>query len=119
MIKVVATIKRREGMSLEAFSRYYFEDHLALCHETIPPHVAAVIRRNVQNHARQLGGETAEPPYDCVTEIEFDDVEGLQTWTSWYLGPEGKPLRDDEDTFMDKRRRVVVVCDVRVPRQYS
>jgi hypothetical protein len=119
VIKVVATIKRREGMSLEDFARYYFEDHLALCHATVPPDVAAVIRRNVQNHARPLGGSAGEPPYDCVTEIEFDDLEGLQTWTSWYLGPEGKPLRDDEDAFMDKRRRVVVVTDVRVPKQYS
>jgi hypothetical protein len=119
VIKVVATIKRTEGMSLEDFARYYFEDHLALCRATVPPHVASVIRRNVQNHAIHLGGSTTEPPYDCVTEIEFDDLQGLATWTSWYLGPEGKPLRDDEDAFMDKRRRIVVVTDVRVPPQYS
>jgi hypothetical protein len=53
-----------------------------------------------------------------VTEIELDDQAGLDTWTEWYLGPEGKVLRDDEDAFMDKSRRVVVVTDVRVPRQY-
>jgi hypothetical protein len=118
VIKVVATIKRKQGMSLEDFFERYFVDHLALCHEVIPPHVKLVLRRNVQNHARALGDASGEPPYDCVTEIEFDDQAGLDTWTEWYLGPEGRVLRDDEDAFMDKARRVVVVTDVRVPRQY-
>ena len=66
-----------------------------------------------QNHALQLGSSTTDPPYDCVTEIGFRDVVGMELWSSWYLGDEGKVLRDDEETFMDPLQRVVVVADER------
>ena len=37
----------------------------------------------------------------------------MELWSSWYLGDEGKVLRDDEETFMDPLQRVVVVTDER------
>ena len=72
----------------------------------IPPEVADAITHYVQNHAVSLGDGTTEPPFDCVTEIGFDDLAGMQIWSRWYLGDDGKVLRDDEEHFMDPRRRV-------------
>ena len=63
----------------------------------------------------RLGGSPTDPPYDCVTEIGFDDVAGMERWTRWYLGEEGKVLRDDEEHFMDPSQRVVIVTDERRP----
>ena len=111
MIKIVALLKRRTDVTLEEFCTYYEHQHAPLFARTIPPDVAAAITHYVQNHALQLG--QTDPPFDCVTEIGFDDLAGMERWTSWYLGAGGKVLRDDEETFMDPRQRVVIVTDER------
>jgi hypothetical protein len=78
---------------------------------SIPATVADAITHYAQNHAVRLPGSTTDPPYDVVTEFGFEDIEGLRRWTAWYLGPEGKVLRDDEERFMDTSKRVVVVTE--------
>jgi uncharacterized protein (TIGR02118 family) len=113
MIKIIALLKRRPELTLEEFSRYYEHEHAPLAARSIPPEVARAIKRYVQNHAIQLGRSQTDPPYDCVTEIGFDDVAGMELWTNWYLGEGGKVLRDDEEHFMDTGRRVVIVTDER------
>ena len=115
MIKVVATLKRKPGLTLEEISRYYFERHAPLSRRVIPREVAAGITRYVQNHAIRLGRGEFEPPYDCVTEIGFDDLAGLQRWRVWYESPAGRILRDDEENVMDVSARVVVVTEARIP----
>jgi uncharacterized protein (TIGR02118 family) len=111
MIKLVALIKRRPGWTLEAFLTYYEQQHVPLFARAIPAEVADAIRYYAQNHPVRLGAGTAGPPYDCVTEFGFDDLDGLRKWTSWYLGPEGKVLRDDEERFMDTDQRIVIVTE--------
>ncbi len=113
MIKIVALIKRRSDVTREEFREYYEHRHAPLFHRAIPAEVAGVIRRYVQNHALQLGRGSTEAPFDCVTEIGFDDIAGMELWTTWYLGEAGKVLRDDEESFMDPRQRVVIVTDER------
>lgn len=109
MIKVVAAFRRRQGMPMDEFSRYYLEHHAALFREVTPPEVLAGIPHYVQNHAVTLGA--GDPPYDCVTEIGFEDLDALRRWNEWYFGPGGQVLHDDEDNFMDKSSRVIVVTE--------
>ena len=113
MIKVIALIKRRPDVTLEDFCEYYEHRHAPLFHREIPPEVADAIKSYVQNHAVRLSRSKTDPPFDCVTEMGFDDVAGMEVWTKWYLGKGGKVLRDDEENFMDPRRRVVIVTDER------
>jgi hypothetical protein len=115
MIKVVATFKRNPSLSMEEFSRYYFEHHAALFAEVTPPEVMAGIPHYVQNHAIELGSGASSPPWDCVTEIGFTDLDALRRWNDWYFGPDGQVLHDDEDHFMDKGSRRIVVTEQRVP----
>jgi uncharacterized protein (TIGR02118 family) len=110
MIKIVALIKRRPDLTHDAFCEYYEHRHAPLFARTIPDDVAAAITHYVQNHTVPLGRPT-ELPYDCVTEIGFDDLEGMRTWSDWYLGDGGKVLRDDEENFMDIDQRIVIVTD--------
>jgi uncharacterized protein (TIGR02118 family) len=112
VIKLVALIKRRPDVTLEEFCDYYEHRHAPLFHRTIPPEVADAIKHYVQNHAVRLGRSQTDPPYDCVTEMHFDDLAGMRVWTSWYLGDGGKVLRDDEENFMDPRQRVAIVTEV-------
>jgi uncharacterized protein (TIGR02118 family) len=113
VIKIVALIKRRPEVTLEEFCEYYEHRHAPLFARTLPADVAEAIKHYVQNHALRLGRSTTDPPYDCVTEIGFDDLAGMERWTNWYLGEGGKVLRDDEETFMDPRQRVVIVTEER------
>ena len=115
MIKIVALIKRRQDVTLEEFCRYYEQQHAPLFARSIPPDVDEAITHYVQNHACGSVSGPTDPPYDCVTEIGFDDLAGMRRWTSWYLGDGGKVLRDDEERFMDTSKRVVVVTDERRP----
>ena len=115
MIKIVALIKRRPDVTLEEFCQYYEQHHAPLFARSIPPDVTEAIKHYVQNHALRLGRSSTDPPYDCVTEIGFDDLAGMERWTNWYLGEGGKVLRDDEEHFMDPSKRVVIVTDERRP----
>lgn len=117
MIKIVAMLKRKSDLSFDEFSSYYFDRHAPLCWSLVPPEVSERIVHYVQNHARPLGGSGSDAPYDCVTEIGFDDREGLRMWNEWYLGPGGAALRADEENFMDTAQRLVVVTDERRPAQ--
>ena len=99
---------------MEEFSSYYFDHHAALFAHATPSEVLAGIPHYVQNHAVTLGNG-GEAPYDCVTELGFTDLEALERWNRWYFGPDGRVLRDDEDHFMDKVSRVIVVTDERTP----
>jgi uncharacterized protein (TIGR02118 family) len=115
VIKIVALLKRRPDVTLEEFCRYYEHEHAPLVARTIPADVAEAITHYAQNHALVLGRGTTAPPFDCVTEIGFDDLAGMERWTNWYLGDDGKVLRDDEENFMDPRQRVVIVTDEHRP----
>lgn len=113
MIKLIALLKRRPDLTLEEFCTYYERQHAALVERSLPADVADAITHYVQNHAQQLGG--GEAPYDCVTEIGFDDLAGLRRWSDWYLGDDGKVLRDDEEQFMDTSARVIIVTEEHRP----
>ncbi|MSW84677.1 MAG: EthD family reductase [Actinobacteria bacterium] len=114
-VKVVAAFNRNPALSREEFSSYYEEHHAALFRTKTPPAILAGIPHYVQNVAIELGGAGAQPPYDCVTELGFTDEAALRAWNDWYFGPEGKVLRDDEEHFMDKASRVIIVTAPRHP----
>jgi len=113
MVKIVALLKRRAGLTPAEFAEYYERRHAPLFARVIPPEVRAAITHYAQNHAVDLGGR--EPAWDCVTEIGFRDLAGMRVWSDWYAGPGGEVLRTDEENFMDTAARVVVVTDERRP----
>jgi len=113
MIKIIAMLKRKSGLTIEEFSRYWREEHAPLANKMLPEAVASEQKRYVQNYAVKLPGG-GEPSFDGVAEICFDGLESLQKWNDWYFSDDAKPLRDDEDNFMDKSKRVIVIAEERV-----
>ncbi|MGW3483997.1 EthD domain-containing protein [Rhodococcus indonesiensis] len=113
MIKMLALIKRRPDLTHEEFCTYYEQKHAPLAARVIPDDVTSVIRHYGQNHALKLGSGTTEPHCDCVTEFEFDDLAGLERWTTWYMGDGGRVLRDDEENFMDVGSRIILITEER------
>ena len=112
MIKIVSMLKRKEGISLQQFSDHWFK-HGPLSLREIPQDIQAICRRYAQNHAIMLG-EGAEPAFDGIAESCFDDLKGVRKWSDFYFSDAGKVLREDEENFMDKSKRIIVVTEEKV-----
>jgi uncharacterized protein (TIGR02118 family) len=110
MIKLVFTLRRREGITREEFQRYWREQHAPL----VRRHAETLrIRRYVQTHAREtdLDGVLAtsrgsEPSfYDGVAELWWDSLEDLLAAYSTEAGQAaGAELLADEQRFIDLPR---------------
>jgi uncharacterized protein (TIGR02118 family) len=107
MIKLVFTLRRREGMTREEFQRYWREQHAPL----VKRHAQTLrIRRYVQVHARETDLDEAvaaargsEPrSYDGVAELWWDSLEELAAAYSSEAGQAaGFELLEDERRFID------------------
>jgi uncharacterized protein (TIGR02118 family) len=110
MIKLVFTLRRREGTSREEFQRYWRGEHAAL----VKQHADVLrIRRYVQTHARDTdldealaGARGSEPGvYDGVAELWWDSLEDLIAANTSAAGQAaGQALLEDEQRFIDLAR---------------
>ena len=110
MIKLVFTLRRKDGMSREEFQRYWREEHAPLVRrlaETLR------IRRYVQTHARDTDLDEAlaasrgseARAYDGVAELWWDSLEELMAGFSSEAGQAaGAELLADEAKFIDLAR---------------
>ena len=107
MIKLVFTIRRREGMTREQFQRYWRREHAQL----VRRHAQALrIRRYVQTHARDthldesLAGSRGSEPrhYDGVAELWWESIDDLLEASMSDEGRiAGQALLEDERRFID------------------
>ncbi|HZO59576.1 MAG TPA: EthD domain-containing protein [Solirubrobacterales bacterium] len=110
MIKLVFTLRRREGMTREEFQRYWREQHAPI----VKRHAETLrIRRYVQVHARDTDVDEAlsasrgsEPrAYDGVAELWWDSLDDLMAAYSSEAGQAaGAELLEDERRFIDLDR---------------
>ncbi len=108
MVKLIGLVKRKPGMTQAEFSRYWEEQHGPLVARVFPG-----AKRYVQNHPVKLSGG-GEPQVDGVVEIWFDDLEALQAASAFYLGDQGKVIRDDEEKFIDRSNMVFIIAEEKV-----
>jgi uncharacterized protein (TIGR02118 family) len=113
MIKLVFSIRRREGMTREEFQRHWREDHAPIVKRNAD---TLRIRRYVQVHARETeldemlatSRETEPDIYDGVAELWWDSVEDI---LAAYSTPEGlaagAELLEDEKRFIDLPRSAI------------
>ncbi len=107
MIKLVFTIRRREGMTREEFQRYWREEHAPL----VERHAEALrIRRYVQTHTLQTpldealastrGAEAGR--YDGVAELWWDSIQDIVEVGDTEEGQLAlTALLEDEQRFID------------------
>ena len=110
MVKLVFSLRRREGMSREEFQRYWREQHAPI----VKRHAETLrIRRYVQVHARETpiddalsASRESEPGYfDGVAELWWDSLEDLIAAYSSEPGQAaGAELLEDERRFIDLPR---------------
>ena len=107
MVKLVFTLRRREGMSREEFQRYWREEHAPL----VARHAETLrIRRYVQVHARDTdldavisASRGSEPgAYDGVAELWWESLEDLMAAYASEAGQvAGAELLEDEKRFIE------------------
>lgn len=74
MIKLIALLKRKPGISREEFARRWVEDHTRISSE-LPGLVG--YRINIASE-RQPSGVSGEPPYDGTAEMWWESVAAME-----------------------------------------
>ena len=108
-IKGVYQLKRRPGMALDEFRRYWIEVHGSLGSE-LPG-----LRRYVQSHLIDEAYLYAEPRYDGVAQLWFESADAMR---AAFESPQGKALAADGPEFIDSSalRYFVAQEHVVIPR---
>ena len=117
--KILMFMKRRPGMSFEAFQHYYENHHAPLC-EQYASGVSRYLRRFITPHANPETGASDELPFDVITELWFED-EATFTGTVKYLETSIMPdeVVEDEKQLFDRtktRMATIVECESALPK---
>lgn len=108
--RILLFMKRKPGMSMEAFRDYYENHHIPLCAKYMQG--IAGYRRNYlvpQPHAES--GTNEELPYDVITELIFDD-EATYKGTVEYLSVtvmSDEVVNDEKNLFDRPTMRMATV----------
>ncbi len=119
MIKVIWLLKRKPGMSKEAFREHYENSHVVLAHKYVG-HLLEGYHRNypiegwlAPSSKREDGVvEPFDYEYDCITEMRIKDADAAEEMLRIFNDPEiGKIFVDDEHRFLDRKLVVMLTCD--------
>ncbi len=102
MVKAVSFFKRKSGMSVEAFQAYWRSAH--------PEVVVKLpgIRRYVQSHTLLSGYRKAEPIYDGIAEIWFDDTRAMRALAG---SDQYAAVQADEEKFIDHSTMGLIITE--------
>jgi uncharacterized protein (TIGR02118 family) len=110
MIAMIACAKRKAGISLAEFNRYWIEKHAPLVRSV--PEFMRHVRKYVQFHCDPHGPPGGSPfggsvDYDGVGELWFDSRESMQTAFEEprYL----EIIRPDELKFLDLDKCIIFI----------
>ena len=105
-VKTVDLVTRRAGMPIDAFFKYWRDDHGPL------GAASPAVRRYVQSHTRRSIYDSGRTPaYDGAAMMWFDDMETLRTASRT---PEFERLRADIDNFIARDKSPFVIAAERV-----
>lgn len=105
MIKACTMIRRKPGMSLEAFRNYWLNRH---------PEVVCKLpglRRYVQNHPLMGGYRKGDLVFDGVAEVWVDDSAAMRAMSA---APEYAAVEADEEAFIDRSSMVLLLTEEHV-----
>jgi uncharacterized protein (TIGR02118 family) len=116
MFKFICTIRKKRGMSRQAFIDYYEKQHAPLLVRIMPP--IGVYRRNYPQYEDNLkdaigrGSEDGHATFDVFTEVIFDTRDKADTYMAAFSKPQiQKQIIADEKNFVEPGSVVVYVVD--------
>jgi uncharacterized protein (TIGR02118 family) len=119
MIKLVALMNRKPGMTMAEFKEYYEQRHAPLIKELLP--FATDYRRNFvvegqpYRPAHSMPDRPTAPVFDVMTELTFESQEMLQKMLDTLADPAiGKRIAEDEANFLDRTTMRSCLVDERM-----
>lgn len=104
-MKIVAIVKRKPGMAVDAFQEYWRTRHAEVV-RTLPG-----VRRYVQSHTLPAGYRKGEPAWDGIAELWFESTEALRALRGT---PEQAAVDADEARFLDRSAMKILATDEHV-----
>jgi hypothetical protein len=113
MKQVVCLLKRREGLSFEAFKDYYENNHTKIFAEFLrTPGVRRYVRRYLTPLSNPVSGATGASGFDVIMEVWIDDEQLYQGFIRGNMDPK---VRDiviaDEEKLFDRSQMFFHVVD--------
>jgi uncharacterized protein (TIGR02118 family) len=102
MVKVIAIVKRKPGMSVDAF-----QEHWRTAHADVVRKLPG-LRRYTQSHTLASGYRKGEPAWDGIAELWFDSMEVLRALAGT---PENAAVQADEARFIDHAKMATILTD--------
>ena len=108
MIKAIALIRKKPGLSQDEFQKHYEEVHVPMALKYLPS-----FKRYVRNYVvAPPGGEA--PEFDCITEIWYEDMQGYQESLDFYGTEAGQSLREDDESIRDTSKFFFFIVEEKV-----
>lgn len=108
MIKAIYFIKRKPGMTLEAFREYWLKDHAALVLK-VPGLV-----KYVQSHTMDSGYRKHEPIYDGIAELWYENLDDMRKTADT---PISRDTLADNEKFLDMSKFAFILTKERVQKE--
>ena len=108
MVKGIALLKSKPGLSPAEFRKHYEEVHAPLALSLFP-----TIRKYVRNYITTIAfpAGAAELDFDCITEQWFDNMKGFQAMMDAGAGEAGRAIGDDEKKFLDRTKTIYLLVE--------
>ena len=103
MLKGIALLKRKPGLTPGEFREQFEEVHAPL-EASLLPNIKRYVRNYITTNALTDGD--AEPDFDCIVEQWFDDMEGYQATLDESEGIAHQALRHSLKAFVDVTKAV-------------
>ena len=99
VVKFVALMNKRVGMSTEAFRDYYETHHRLLGEKYLKDNAIKYMRRYATSVSQ------AESEFDVILEIWYADMEKFQAGMAYLQTPEiAAEIREDEEKLFDRSK---------------
>lgn len=111
--KILLFMKRRPGMTMEAFQDYYENHHVPLCQKYASGGVSRYMRRFLTAQRNPETGAEDELPFDVITELWFKDeavFRGTVRYLSTSIMPE-EVVEDERKLFDRPKMRMATIVE--------
>jgi uncharacterized protein (TIGR02118 family) len=105
MVKTLTFLRRKPGMTVEAFQRYWLARHPAVVLR-LPG-----VRRYVQSHTLPTSYRKGEPAWDGIAEVWADNTDALRAMTQ---SPAHAYVKVDEAQFVDRSTMGSIITEEHV-----
>ncbi|MER5278369.1 EthD domain-containing protein [Streptomyces sp. NPDC002809] len=113
MLKAIALLARKPGLTHAEFVAHYENNHAKLIRSLLPQ--IGDYRRNYIDRESMAGADTAaDPDFDVITEFGFADRSGYDEMLATHAKSEVRAaIEADEANFLDRTRSRMFVVETR------